>query len=80
MRMFAALNDNRLRLVEMLARRGVRLADEDYYAAALATRRCVFCPDKAQCDAWLASGSREGFERFCPNADFIELRSTLRGR
>jgi len=25
----------------------------------------------ANCDAWRASGRRDGFEAFCPNADFI---------
>lgn len=63
----------RLRLRRMLARRGVRLAAEaaGNYDSARATRRCVACVDKAQCDAWLASHRREGSEAFCPNAAFI---------
>lgn len=69
------LHDNgRLRLEQMLCRRGVKLAvagEQSPYDAALAARRCVGCADKARCDAWLASGRREGFEAFCPNADFI---------
>lgn len=77
MRIFSALNDGRLRLVEMLERHGARLADRDYYPAAIATRRCVFCNAKDECDAWLASGRRDGFERFCPNAEFIAHRSNL---
>lgn len=63
----------RLRLPRMLARRGVHLAAEapGTYESARATRRCVACVDKAQCDAWLASHQREGSEAFCPNAAFI---------
>jgi hypothetical protein len=64
----------RLRLRRMLARRGVSLAatNEGIYEAARATRRCLACADKAQCDAWLASHQRQGFEAFCPNTGFID--------
>lgn len=77
MSILAALKEPRLRLVDMLARRGTRLQDDssDMYRAALATRRCVFCNQKDKCDAWLASGQTEGFEQFCPNAEFIQRRS-----
>ena len=64
----------RLRLEQMLGRRGVRLAAAGEHApcdAAAAARRCAGCDGKAVCDAWLASGRRDGFETFCPNADFI---------
>jgi len=66
-------DDGRLRLRRMLARRRVHLAADaaGNYASARATRRCVACVDKAQCDAWLASHQREGSEAFCPNASFI---------
>jgi len=67
-------DDGRLRLEQMLGKRGIRLAvagEHAPYDAAVAARRCVGCVDKARCDAWLASGRREGFEVFCPNADFI---------
>jgi hypothetical protein len=72
-------DDGRLRLRRMLARRGVSLAAADggIYEIARATRRCVGCADKAQCDAWLAARRREGFEAFCPNAAFI-ARCTVR--
>jgi len=66
-------NDGRLRLRRMLARNGVAMAavgasDDDM---ARATRRCLACADKAQCDAWMAAHKREGYEGFCPNADLI---------
>jgi hypothetical protein len=65
-------DDGRLRMRRVLARRGVSLAAVGGTCdAARATRRCVACADKAQCDAWLASHRREGFEAFCPNAGFI---------
>ncbi|OGA78360.1 MAG: hypothetical protein A3G27_13230 [Betaproteobacteria bacterium RIFCSPLOWO2_12_FULL_66_14] len=66
--------DGGLRLEQMLGRRGVQLAaagEHAPYDAAVAARRCANCADKAACDAWLASGRRDGFEAFCPNADFI---------
>jgi hypothetical protein len=74
-------DDGRLRLAELLARRGARLDDDstDVYRAAIATRRCVFCNTKEECDAWLASGKREGLERFCPNAEFVEHKSKSTG-
>jgi len=67
-------DDGRLRLRRMLARKGVAMsaAEASAYEMALATRRCVACADKAQCDTWLAAHRREGFEGFCPNASLIE--------
>ena len=68
------LHDNgRLRLRRVLARNGVAMAaaGASDYEMACATRRCVGCADKLQCDAWLATHRREGFEAFCPNADLI---------
>jgi hypothetical protein len=38
----------------------------------VAVRRCVVCPDKPACDAWLASGKKEGAAAFCPNAGFVQ--------
>ncbi len=72
------LNDPRLRLVEMLERRGLKLGDElsRVHADALATRACVYCSSKEECDAWLASARSEGFEAFCPNAAYIAARSS----
>lgn len=78
MRLFSALDDNRLRLAEMLERHGTRLADQAPYWAGVATRRCVlFCSAKDECDAWLASGRRDGYARFCPNAAYVASRSRV---
>ena len=76
MSLFAALNEPRLRFAEMLARKGIEPGRDlsQLYADALATRRCVFCKAKAQCDAWLASGRDEGLEEFCRNAYYLEWR------
>jgi len=66
-------DDGRLRLRRMLARNGVPMAaaGASDYEMALATRRCVACAGKPRCDAWLATHRREGFDRFCPNANLI---------
>lgn len=39
---------------------------------AVAVQRCLACSEAAQCRAWLASGAREGYDAFCPNAGYIE--------
>jgi hypothetical protein len=77
MSFLSAINDPRLRFVEMLERKGLAPGQDpsQLYAEAQATRRCVFCKAKQQCDAWLASGRREGFEEFCPNAWYIAQRA-----
>jgi hypothetical protein len=73
----SSLNDPRLRLVEVLGRKGLKLGDDLWriHADATATRACVYCSTKDVCDAWLASGKSEGFEAFCPNAAYIGGRS-----
>ncbi len=68
------LHAGSLRLEQVMGRRGTDLAFAGEHApcdAAVATRRCAACAGKAICDEWLASGRRDGFEAFCPNADFI---------
>jgi len=35
-------------------------------------QRCLACTEAAQCQAWLWSGARDGYQPFCPNAAFIE--------
>lgn len=73
-------DDGNLRLSPMLHRYGVDLSSaSDHYHAALATRRCIACSDKARCDAWLRSGKREGVESFCPNASFVQGAAARRG-
>lgn len=69
-------DDGQLRLERMLKRHGGELdlavGGFGSHQAAVAVRRCVACPDKPACDAWLASGKREGAEAFCPNASFVQ--------
>ena len=79
MSILSALKEPRLRLAEVLRRNGVTLGEDlaEIHRDAIATRRCVFCNAKPQCDAWLARSDGEGFEAFCPNAAFIAQRSTL---
>ena len=69
-------DDGRLRLAELLERRGAKLEVDalDTYAPAIAARRCVYCTAKKECDAWLASGKRDGYAQFCPNAEFVARR------
>jgi hypothetical protein len=59
----------------MLQRQGVTIAGVEDYAtlerACHAARRCVACRDLETCKAWLDGGKTEGYEAFCPNADFI---------
>jgi len=73
-------DDGRLRMNEMMQRRGAHLPDlwphAAAYGTALAVRRCVTCDAKPQCDEFLASGRSAGYETFCPNRTYIEcLRS-----
>jgi hypothetical protein len=37
----------------------------------IAVRRCTRCTGRQRCREWLASGAREGYQAFCPNAAFI---------
>lgn len=71
--------EGELQIWRAMHRRGLR--DEDTAGAdtqlARAVRRCVLCPSIPECEAWLASGAREGVERFCPNAG---LFNDLEGR
>ena len=82
MSFLSAINEGRLRMVEMMKRRGAPAPDgaTDVYATAQAARRCVFCSTKEECDAWLASGQTQGSERFCPNAEFIAYRARTQGK
>ena len=81
MSILTALNEPRLRLAEVLGRSGVKLGNDlvEIHRDAIATRRCVFCNATPQCDAWLAGGERGGFADFCPNAGYIEQRTSARG-
>jgi hypothetical protein len=47
-------------------------ATEEPRSLAVALRRCTLCPSVDACHEWLASDSREGLERFCPNASYFK--------
>lgn len=42
-----------------------------------ALRQCTRCSEGAQCRAWLASGARDGYQSFCPNAGFVRRMKLL---
>ena len=44
---------------------------------AVAVQRCVSCSEAAQCRAWLASGARDGYQTFCPNARYVQRMKDL---
>lgn len=72
--------DERVRLYDMMYRRGVSPPPaEDAVGArdvAAAERRCAACANKEMCDELLRVGQTRGYDRFCPNALYIEwLRS-----
>lgn len=80
----AAQGDGQLRLVQVLARHG-KAADQALgagdYLAAIAMRRCAMCAatGKKACDQWLASGTKDGIDAFCPNSEFIARVTPPRG-
>jgi hypothetical protein len=63
----------KLELWHMLHRRGLtaEAALAEPRPLAMALRRCALCPSVEECRHWLASGAREGFDAFCPNARYI---------
>lgn len=68
-----------LRLYEMMRLRGVLtpLRAEDAPDVAAAERRCAACAGTELCDELLGAGTSDGYQRFCPNAIYLEwLRST----
>lgn len=64
-------DEGELRLERMLRRHGA-VPGVGGYQAAVATRRCVACANKSECDSWLSSGAHGSIEKLCPNAGFIE--------
>jgi len=62
-----------LELWRMMERRGLSPADaaEEPQKLALAMRRCTLCPSVEPCREWLASGTRDGCEDFCPNGSYL---------
>jgi len=68
-------DDGHLRLEHMVRRQGAdsaRAPGLGGYQAALATRRCVTCAHKEDCDALLKSSARGSVPEFCPNREFIK--------
>ena len=65
-----------LLLEQALRRHGDRVAYRAFASGshefAVAVQRCLACSEAAQCRAWLASGARDGYQSFCPNAAYIE--------
>jgi hypothetical protein len=57
-----------LQIWHAMRRRGLAPEDATNDAVlARAVRRCVLCPSILECDEWLASGSKDGLAKFCPN-------------
>ena len=52
-----------------VAHRALASGNRDF---AVAVRQCLRCTEAAQCRAWLASGARDGYEWFCPNAGYVD--------
>lgn len=65
-----------LLLGDMLRRQGTGLVDAATTGSrqqfALAVRRCTACGAEHACRDWLEAGKRDGYEEFCPNAEYIE--------
>ena len=69
-------------LLEMVLRRQSDAAARSALASgsrdfSVAVHRCLACNQAAQCRAWLASGAREGYETFCPNARYVRRMKEL---
>lgn len=79
--MLTCMQSATLRLAELMRRLGLhlpeRLNKEELREAQLAAGRCERCADKSLCDEALRAGRCEDFRSFCPNARYIECRSSL---
>ena len=68
-------------LEQMLRRQGDDVARMALAAGnrgfAEALRQCTRCSQTAQCRAWLYSGTREGYDTFCPNAAYVRRMKVL---
>ena len=67
--------DRPILLGAMLRRQGADLPDPITQTAgydySVAVRRCLNCGVSASCAKWLEEDKQDGFEEFCPNADYI---------
>lgn len=57
-----------LLLFELLAAEGIEL---ERAVGDLATRNCRQCVARKRCQEWLSRRRGEGYQAFCPNADYI---------
>ncbi|HEY3073720.1 MAG TPA: DUF6455 family protein [Burkholderiales bacterium] len=62
----------RLRLFDMLRRRGAMLPQPPDRDARAAVQRCDACNAKALCDEYLAGQNSAAGRSFCPNAPYVE--------
>jgi len=80
----AALDKRPLQIVELLRTQGdeaARLATASGSREfAFAVYRCVNCDTTARCREWLDGGGCEGYQRFCPNAGYVERVGGLAGK
>jgi hypothetical protein len=58
-------------VIQRLGLTPARALEDEPRNMAVAIRRCTLCPGVDACQEWLASGSREGLEHFCPNASYF---------
>jgi hypothetical protein len=76
MALWAGVEAKPLLLEQALRRQGERVVhlalSPGNHQFAVAVQRCLACSEAAQCRAWLASGTRDGYQLFCPNAPYIE--------
>ena len=54
----------------MAARLGVNPTFEDPLMSRSLQRTCAVCAHQHECAHWLGSGKTEGYDEFCPNADY----------
>jgi Family of unknown function (DUF6455) len=71
----------RVLLYEVLERQGGSVARTAVASGSrdftVAVKQCLACPSTVRCGAWLDSGSRQGFESFCPNAGYVSRIRSL---
>jgi len=54
----------------MAARLGVDPTQDGPALRRAIQRTCALCANQGECEHWLESGQREGYEKFCPNTDY----------
>lgn len=67
----AGKRESELQMWRVLEREHVSDKEASPAARAHAVRRCTFCPNIDQCDAWLAARTDAALADFCPNAAYI---------